>query len=113
MTDSAAPRTHPFLLEPAELKEPVEPIFTSPAVHRVLRGWLIDIGHPRRHRRSCAPRHRPALGSCHAPGIRSVVPMACAGAQKRRSAEAQKRRWYWRRAPCRAITLDRRGQLLC
>ena len=40
------PQTHPFLLYPAELTAPVEPIFTSPAMHRVLKGWLAEVGHP-------------------------------------------------------------------
>ena len=40
------PQTHPFLLYPAELTEPVEPIFTSSAMHKVLKGWLAEVGHP-------------------------------------------------------------------
>ena len=40
------PQTHPFLLYPAELTAPVEPIFTSPAMHQVLKGWLAEVGHP-------------------------------------------------------------------
>jgi uncharacterized membrane protein YvlD (DUF360 family) len=40
------PQTHPFLLYPSELTPPVEPIFTSPAVHRLLKGWLAEVGHP-------------------------------------------------------------------
>ncbi len=40
------PQTHPFLLYPAELTAPVEPIFTSPAMHKVLKGWLAEVGHP-------------------------------------------------------------------
>jgi len=42
------PQTHPFLLYPAEFAPPVEPIFTSPAMYRVLKGWLRDLGHPDR-----------------------------------------------------------------
>ena len=38
------PQTHPFLLYPTELSAPPEPIFTSPAVHRVLKGWLVEVG---------------------------------------------------------------------
>ena len=41
------PQTHPFLLYPTELTAPVEPIFTSPAMYRVLKGWLDEVGHPR------------------------------------------------------------------
>jgi uncharacterized membrane protein YvlD (DUF360 family) len=41
------PQTHPFLLYPAELTAPKEPIFTSPAVHQVLKAWLAELGHPR------------------------------------------------------------------
>ena len=40
------PQTHPFLLYPADLAAPAEPIFGSPAVHRVLKGWLADLGQP-------------------------------------------------------------------
>ena len=40
------PQTHPFLLYPAELTAPPEPIFTSPAMHHVLKGWLAEVGHP-------------------------------------------------------------------
>jgi uncharacterized membrane protein YvlD (DUF360 family) len=40
------PQTHPFLLYPAGLSAPTEPIFTSPAMHRVLKGWLAEVGHP-------------------------------------------------------------------
>ncbi len=39
------PQTHPFLLYPAELSPP-DPIFTSPAMYRVLKGWLAEVGHP-------------------------------------------------------------------
>jgi hypothetical protein len=42
------PQTHPFLLYPTELTPPAEPIFTSPAMHRVLKGWLRELGHPDR-----------------------------------------------------------------
>ena len=38
------PQTHPFLLHPVELSAPVEPIFTSPAMYRVLKGWLTELG---------------------------------------------------------------------
>jgi hypothetical protein len=41
------PQTHPFLLYPVELSAPAEPIFTSPAMHAVLKGWLVELGHPR------------------------------------------------------------------
>jgi uncharacterized membrane protein YvlD (DUF360 family) len=40
------PQTHPFLLYPRRLSEPSEPIFTSPAMHRVLKGWLAEVGQP-------------------------------------------------------------------
>jgi hypothetical protein len=40
------PQTHPFLLYPADLSLPSEPIFRSPALHRVLKEWLADLGHP-------------------------------------------------------------------
>ena len=40
------PQTHPFLLYPTDLTSPADPIFTSPAMHRVLKGWLVELGHP-------------------------------------------------------------------
>jgi hypothetical protein len=40
------PQTHPFLLFPADLTPPPEPIFTSPAMHKVLKGWLAEVGQP-------------------------------------------------------------------
>ena len=40
------PQTHPFLLYPTDLSPPADPIFTSPAMHRVLKGWLVELGHP-------------------------------------------------------------------
>jgi hypothetical protein len=42
------PQTRPFLLYPSEFTEPAEPIFTSPAMYRVLKGWLRELGHPDR-----------------------------------------------------------------
>jgi len=39
------PQTHPFVLYPSELTPPAEPVFTSPAMHRLLKGWLAEIGH--------------------------------------------------------------------
>jgi len=38
------PQTHPFLLYPRELTGPAEDIFTSPAMYRVLKGWLTEVG---------------------------------------------------------------------
>jgi uncharacterized membrane protein YvlD (DUF360 family) len=38
------PQTHPFLLYPSELTAPREPIFTSPAMHQVLKRWIREIG---------------------------------------------------------------------
>jgi hypothetical protein len=38
------PQTHPFLLYPAELSPPAEPIFASPAMYKVLKGWLAEVG---------------------------------------------------------------------
>jgi hypothetical protein len=40
------PQTHPFVLHPAHLAAPDEAILGSPALHRVLKGWLADLGHP-------------------------------------------------------------------
>jgi len=40
------PQTHPFLLYPVDFVPPSEPIFGSPAMHRVLKGWLADVGQP-------------------------------------------------------------------
>jgi uncharacterized membrane protein YvlD (DUF360 family) len=40
------PQTHPFLLRPTALSAPSAPIFTSPAMHRVLKSWLAEVGQP-------------------------------------------------------------------
>jgi uncharacterized membrane protein YvlD (DUF360 family) len=40
------PQTHPFVLYPSDLAPPTEPIVGSPALHRVLKGWLADLGQP-------------------------------------------------------------------
>ncbi len=40
------PQTHPFLLYPAALSPPDAPIFTSVAMHRVLKTWLAEVGQP-------------------------------------------------------------------
>ena len=40
------PQTHPFVLHPTDLAPPDEAILGSPALHRVLKGWLADLGHP-------------------------------------------------------------------
>lgn len=40
------PQTHPFLLYPSELEPPAEGIEGAAAMHRVLKGWLRDLGHP-------------------------------------------------------------------
>jgi len=40
------PQTRPFLLHPVELSSPELPIFTSVAMHRVLKAWLAEAGQP-------------------------------------------------------------------
>jgi uncharacterized membrane protein YvlD (DUF360 family) len=40
------PQTRPFLLYPADLSDPPLPIFSSVAVHRVLKTWLAELGQP-------------------------------------------------------------------
>jgi uncharacterized membrane protein YvlD (DUF360 family) len=40
------PQTHPFVLHPSDLSAPREPIVGSPALHRVLKGWLAELGQP-------------------------------------------------------------------
>ena len=40
------PQTQPFLLHPADLVAPPTTIFGSPALHRVLKRWLADVGQP-------------------------------------------------------------------
>ncbi len=40
------PQTHPFVLHPADLEPSAHPVVGSPALHRVLKGWLADLGHP-------------------------------------------------------------------
>jgi uncharacterized membrane protein YvlD (DUF360 family) len=49
------PQTHPFLLYPAELTAPTEPIFTSPAMYGVLKAWRAEVGHPTRSLDNEAP----------------------------------------------------------
>jgi uncharacterized membrane protein YvlD (DUF360 family) len=39
------PQAHPFVLAPADLPWPEEPVVGAEAVHRVLRGWLARLGH--------------------------------------------------------------------
>jgi uncharacterized membrane protein YvlD (DUF360 family) len=39
------PQTHPFLLYPRELTRPATEIFTSPAMYKILKGWLAEVGH--------------------------------------------------------------------
>ena len=39
------PQSFPFLLAPAAFDWPTEPLVGAEAVHRVLRGWLADLGH--------------------------------------------------------------------
>jgi hypothetical protein len=40
------PQTHPFLIYPVELTTPEQPIVGAEAMHRVLKGWLVELGHP-------------------------------------------------------------------
>jgi hypothetical protein len=56
------PQTHPFLLYPSELSDPAESIFTSSAMHRVLKGWLAEVGQP-------VTLSRPAEGSTEPPAL--------------------------------------------
>ena len=59
-------QAHPFLLAPATLPLPDEEIVGAAAVHHVLRGWLVDLGHAEYARRpppptrSRSPSHEPA-----------------------------------------------------
>ena len=39
------PQSFPFLLAPAAFDWPTEPLVGAEAVHRILRGWLADLGH--------------------------------------------------------------------
>jgi hypothetical protein len=38
------PQAYPFVLFPADLRYPEEPVVGAEAMHRVLRGWLADLG---------------------------------------------------------------------
>jgi uncharacterized membrane protein YvlD (DUF360 family) len=38
-------QSHPFVLHPAELPWPVEPVIGAERVHRILRSWLAALGH--------------------------------------------------------------------
>jgi uncharacterized membrane protein YvlD (DUF360 family) len=40
------PQTHPFVLYPADLSAPAEPIAGPVALHRVLKSWLVELGQP-------------------------------------------------------------------
>jgi hypothetical protein len=40
-------QSFPFLLHPAELEAPAEPLVGAEAVHRQLRQWLVQLGHER------------------------------------------------------------------
>lgn len=40
------PQTHPFLLYPADLSAPTEPIDGAVAIHRILKSWLAEVGQP-------------------------------------------------------------------
>jgi hypothetical protein len=39
-------QSHPFVLHPADLPWPDEPVVGAEQVHRILRGWLAALGHP-------------------------------------------------------------------
>ncbi len=39
-------QSRPFLLAPSDWSTPTVDLFTAAAVHRVLKGWLADLGHP-------------------------------------------------------------------
>ena len=38
-------QSHPFVLHPAELPWPAEPVVGAERVHRIFRGWLAELGH--------------------------------------------------------------------
>jgi uncharacterized membrane protein YvlD (DUF360 family) len=40
------PQTHPFVIYPADLSDPVGPIEGPSALHRVFKGWLRELGQP-------------------------------------------------------------------
>ncbi len=40
-------QSFPFLLHPLELEAPGEPLVGAEAVHRLLRRWLVQLGHER------------------------------------------------------------------
>ena len=40
------PQSHPFVLHPADLPWPDDPVVGAERVHRILRGWLVALGHP-------------------------------------------------------------------
>jgi uncharacterized membrane protein YvlD (DUF360 family) len=48
-------QTHPFVLYPAELPAPLEPIRGAEELHGVLRGWLAVLGHEAFRSRSAPP----------------------------------------------------------
>jgi len=38
------PQSHPFILHPADLEWPDQPVVGAEQVHRILRGWLYGLG---------------------------------------------------------------------
>ena len=42
----AAPQSRPFALAPVEFALPSEPIVGAVSMHRLMRRWLVDLGHP-------------------------------------------------------------------
>ena len=39
-------QSHPFVLFPAAWRYPEQPVVGAEALHRVMRAWLVDLGHP-------------------------------------------------------------------
>jgi uncharacterized membrane protein YvlD (DUF360 family) len=53
-------QSHPFVLFPAAWHYPEEPVVGAEALHGLMRGWLVDLGHP--------AYRRPMVGRAPLPG---------------------------------------------
>ena len=57
-------QSFPFLLHPADLEPPGEPLVGAEAVHRQLRSWLVELGHERyREAADKTAELTPAMGA--------------------------------------------------
>jgi uncharacterized membrane protein YvlD (DUF360 family) len=60
-------QSYPFVLHPIELELPTEELVGAEAVHRELRRWLVQLGHPE-YETNASARREPARARPPAPG---------------------------------------------